>query len=1396
MIMNEETLFHLALEHPAAERAAFLEKMCGGDNGFRQRVQRLLDAHDNPGGFLGQPPVRGPATVDTPAPAEGPGSRIGPYKLLQQIGEGGMGTVFMAEQTEPVRRLVAVKVIKAGMDSRQVIARFEAERQALALMDHPNIAKVFDAGTTEASHPYFVMELVKGVPITKYCDEHHLTPQQRLELFVPVCRAVQHAHHKGIIHRDLKPSNVLVAQYDGNPVPKVIDFGVAKATGQKLTDKTLFTDFGAVVGTLEYMSPEQAELNQLDIDTRSDIYSLGVLLYELLTGTTPLERKRVHRAAILVVLQLIREEEPPRPSTRLSTTEELPSIAANRGLEPKKLSGQVRGDLDWIVMKCLEKDRNRRYETANGLAADVQRYLEDEPVLASPPSAAYRLRKFARRNKTALRTTATVLLVLLVATSGFGWALWDRAEQQAAQQVEVGKRKAETERAVSVALVKAEQLAEQARKLPSISSGEAAAALVVWRQAADALGQAEAALSTGTADDALRQRVAPLLAQVEKGRQQTEHEKVQAQRKEQLFRALDEARMARSVLVENHFDYARAVAKYAAAFAAYGLDVVGEAREELARRIATQPADVRDALLVALDDWAYSAAQVQGASSAKDLRALAEAADNDPWRKRYRAAVTANDRAALRDLSAEARRSSLPSSSLVLLARSLELREQRDEALALLRFGRSRHPTDFWIQFDLGSLLRVAKATPVEIEEAIGCYRAALALRPAASVVHNHLGIALHAKKQVDEAMAEYRKAIELDPKDPNAYNNLGIGLKDKNQVDAAIAAYKKAIDLDSKYAPAHTNLGLALVAMNQLDEAIAEFKKAVQLDPKVAQARNNLGNALVAKKQVDMAIAEYRKAIELDPKDALAHDNLGNALKIMNRLEEAISEHKRAIDLDPLYPPAHNNLGNALQTKGQWDGASAEYKKAIELDPQYAAAHNNLGVALQAKKQLNAAIVEFKKAIELDPKLAGAHYHLGTVLYAKNQFDEAIGEFRIAIEIDPHLAHVHFALGVALRAKKQVDAAIAEYRKAIELDPKFAQAHYKLADALNTKDRWDEAIAEYKKAIELDPKDALAYASLGTAFYAKNQWDEAIAAYKKAIELDPKLANAYRGLGSALHSKNQLDGAIAAYQQASALDPKNAPTHYILGNALKAKNRLDEAIAEFHKAIELQPDYAEAHCNLGLGLRSKGQLAASLEAYKRGHALGSQRQDWRYPSAQWVADAQRLVQWEEKLPDIIAGKAAPADNRERLGLIEVCGLTHRHAAAARLYADAFSADAKLAENLKAAHRYKAACAAALAAAGKGKDTNQLDEKERAHLRKLALEWLRADLTLSGKRLEESKADRQATRQIFQHWQSDTDLAGVRDAAALQKLPAEELEAWRQLWADVAQLLKKADGAK
>jgi len=463
------SIFFAALERGSGEWRAFLEEVCG-DPELRSRVDQLLKAHQAMGSIHTRADETPGPTIDY-THAETPGTRIGPYKLTEVIGEGGMGVVYLAQQTEPVKRVVALKVIKAGMDSRQVLARFEAERQALALMDHPNIAKVLDAGTTDDARPYFVMELVKGVPITKFCDERRLTPRERLELFLPVCHAIQHAHQKGVIHRDIKPTNVLVALYDGKPVPKVIDFGVAKAAGQPLTEKTLVTGLGTVVGTPEYMSPEQAELNQLDIDTRSDIYSLGILLYELLTGTTPLSHKRVKDAALLEVLRVIREEEPQKPSTRLSTTDELPSIAANRGTEPARLSRLMRGELDWIVMKALEKDRSRRYETANGFAMDVQRYLADEPVGAGPPSAGYRLRKFARRHQRVLIAVSAFILLMASAVVALSFALvtvnQERQEKAAALEAE-GKRRKQTRAALDTmsSQIIEEWLGKQAVLLP------------------------------------------------------------------------------------------------------------------------------------------------------------------------------------------------------------------------------------------------------------------------------------------------------------------------------------------------------------------------------------------------------------------------------------------------------------------------------------------------------------------------------------------------------------------------------------------------------------------------------------------------------------------------------------------------------------------------------------------------------------------------------------------------------------------------------------------------------------------------------------------------------------------------------------------------------------------
>jgi eukaryotic-like serine/threonine-protein kinase len=428
----------LAVTDPAA-RLALLDRECGGDAELRQRLDDLLRAHDHPESALERPlaVANGDFRTIDHTPATGPGTvLVGRYKLLELVGEGGMGEVWVADQLEPIRRRVAVKTIKRGMDSKSVLARFEAERQALALMDHPNIAKVLDADTTADGRPFFVMDLVKGTPITEFCDARKLSARERLGLFVQVCHAIQHAHQKGIIHRDIKPSNVLVALHDETPVPKVIDFGVAKAVGQQLTDKTVYTAFGALIGTPAYMAPEQATFNQLDVDTRADVYALGVLLYELLAGSPPFEPERLRQAAIDEVLRLVREEEPPRPSARLSTSQAKATIAATRQTDPDQLAKLIRGELDWIVMKSLEKDRGRRYDSAAGLAKDVERYLKDEAVEACPPTLGYRMRKTFRRHKAAILTAAAFVLVLVAAAAVAAWQAVRATDAERATAVE------------------------------------------------------------------------------------------------------------------------------------------------------------------------------------------------------------------------------------------------------------------------------------------------------------------------------------------------------------------------------------------------------------------------------------------------------------------------------------------------------------------------------------------------------------------------------------------------------------------------------------------------------------------------------------------------------------------------------------------------------------------------------------------------------------------------------------------------------------------------------------------------------------------------------------------------------------------------------------------------
>ena len=1241
-------LFLAAADLPLDRRGAFLTDACGADADLRAEVEALLAGHADPASILDpEAPGIGTATFDPDAPPDSPAAATadspgkenhigailaGKYKLIEEIGEGGMGSVYLARQTEPVKRTVAVKVIKAGMDSKAVLARFEAERQALAILDHPNIARVLDAGSTDNGRPFFVMELVKGMPITEFCDARKLTPRQRLELFVPVCQAIQHAHQKGIIHRDIKPSNVLVALYDDRPVPKVIDFGVAKAAGEPLTDRTLMTGFGTVVGTPEYMSPEQASLNNVDVDTRSDVYALGVLLYELLTGTTPVDRKSLGKAAVLEVLRIVREVEAPRPSAKLSTSDALPSVAAARGTEPAQLSRLLRGELDWVVLKALEKDRTRRYETANGLARDIQRYLADELVEARPPSSGYRLKKFVRRHRPQLALAGVLALLVL---GGVSVAWWRSVQAQSGRE-----RDARNAEAVATLLDQCEG---------ALTAGDPAKAEVALDAARKRAGEGGA---TGQADRL--DRLAADLA---------------------LLRDLDQVDHFRWTWAKNQFPDAAAVAMRSRdALARFGADPEAAPADAVATRVSGSV--VKGRIVSALDRMLLPIRLADLDKLTPEERKrytpqmLADAAALGPLAARARAVLRLVDPDPYRDAVRDAVHDS-----------------DRPRFLELVGQPAAREQPPAFVEF-----VSENRAIPVALRREL--------LQAAVSRRFEHAGLLMAMGNTFDsEQQATVKERLRW---------------------------YQAAVAASPTNAAAHNNLAIALLHNRERDAALACCLKAIELDPKLANAYVGLGNMQVGRGQVDEGLASFRKAVELDPKNPTAHHGLGSILSDFKR------DHVRAIEC---------------------------FKTALELDPKNPWTLRNMGIALMAAGRPTEALPFHRKAVEIDPK------------------DFASQE----------------SLGSALLKLDQVDEAIVCFRKALELGSKFPPTWHQLGNALLIKGEVNEAIVYYRKVIEDDPKEREAYANLGLALCKQGLVDEGIAAYKKAIALDPTYPFAHANLGNVLAEKGRLDEAIASFQKAVALDPKNAGVHFALGNALLARGRLDEAIASLTTAVESDPTFAEAHCNLSGVLARRGRFAEALAAVRRGHELGSKRPDWPYPSADWVRRAEADAAAEAKLVAFLKGELRPADGQARLDLAVVAqakGLPHT---AAGLYAAAFAAEPKLADDLQTQHRYNAASVAALAAAGPGEDAPGLDDAERARLRRRALDWLHADLALYAKRLDrDMPAGRILVRQRLPHWQRDTDLAVLRGAAALAKLPADEQLAFAQLWADVTALLLKA----
>jgi serine/threonine protein kinase/tetratricopeptide (TPR) repeat protein len=929
--LDEEAIFHAArhLEDIDA-RARYVEEVCGPDNELRARVEALLQVHEEDQSFLNSS-VDGPASAIDESITERPGTVIGPYKLVEQIGEGGMGLVFGAEQQHPVRRKVALKVIKPGMDTRQVIARFEAERQALALMDHPNIAKVLDGGETASGRPYFVMELVEGVPITEYCDQNQVPIRKRLELFGHVCQAVQHAHQKGIIHRDIKPSNVLVVSHDCTPAVKVIDFGVAKAIGQQLTDKTVYTHYAQLIGTPLYMSPEQAGESGLDVDTRSDIYSLGVLLYELLTGTTPFDKDRLNTLGYDEIRRIIREEEPAKPSTRLSTLGQAAATAsANRSSDPRRLSQLFRGELDWIVMKALEKDRSRRYQTANDFTMDVQRYLNDEPVLACPPSAGYRLRKFARRNKGPVLAVTLVFLALVFGVVGTTWGLL-RAES--ARQREEEQRlaaEANAERAVE-AQERAQEGFDKAKEavehyLTAVIDNRDLKRKHDLHELRKKLAEAAVPFYQWFTE----QKPGQAALEAERGRAYWRLASVRDEMGEKEAAQKDYEHM-QAIFAQLAADFPT-VPEYRRALAMSHTNL-GNVLADLGRWPAAEQAHRRaveiQEKVVAEFPSAYEYRRNLAASYNNLAMALAKLGHRPAAEQAYRRALDLREKLAsdYPTVAPLRREAAVSHHNLGTLLVELGQRPEAERAF--------RHALD--IQEKLATDF---PAVPEYRQELAGS--------------HNSLGMLLGSLGQGPVAEAAFRRALEIRaklaadfPSVPvyrqelaGSHSGLGALLYAQGQWPAAEKAYRQALDILEKLAadfptvPAyrqalalsHSSLGAPLAGLGQRPAAVQAFRRAVDIQEK-----------LVA----DFAVvAEYRRNL------AGSHNNLGKVLADMGQWPAAEKAYRRALDIQeklvadfPTVPGystdlagSYGNFGNLLLDRGQQQDSLAWYEKSVAL--------------------------------------------------------------------------------------------------------------------------------------------------------------------------------------------------------------------------------------------------------------------------------------------------------------------------------------------------------------------------------------------------------------------------------------------------------------------------------